>query len=148
MGVSGFRRTISALEEVTEEVRGEVEGALMEEAEEIMTDSKKNFVPVDTGALRSSGFVRPPRKTVRGPRVTIGFGGPAGSRNGTGRHDGEVDVEGDDVDGDIGYAAVQHERLDYDHTVGEAKYLEKPALMAEATMEGRFARRLEARLDL
>jgi hypothetical protein len=78
------------------------------EAEKIMGVSKALFVPVDHGNLRSSGHVALPKMT--GPFqwvVEMGYGGPA-----------------------VPYAVVQHERLDYKHTVGEAKYLEKPTLQA------------------
>lgn len=80
----------------------------------VMTDAKQNYVPVRLGILRTSGFVLIERKdgVIVG---TIGFGGPAGSGN-----VGETNVK------DVGYAIPQHENLDYHHTVGEAKYLERP----------------------
>jgi hypothetical protein len=73
--------------------------------EEIMADVKNSRpgrgVPVDTGALRSTGRVE---GGLSGPailaRVTLDFGGPAAP-----------------------YALIQHERLDYHHPVGEARYL-------------------------
>jgi len=47
--------------------------ALFEEAEKIMAESKR-IVPVDTGALRSSGFVDLPRVGNKGPSVRFGYG--------------------------------------------------------------------------
>lgn len=68
--------------------------------EEIMTDVKAAVpgrgVPVDEGTLRGSG-------TVEGPaqgRVVLAFGGAAAP-----------------------YALVQHERTDFHHDIGEARYL-------------------------
>ena len=80
----------------------------------VMTPSKQFFVPVRDGHLRNSGVVvpDPDPNTVK---VTLGFGGPAGTGTNT---------------QDVGYAVVQHENLDFAHTVGEAKYLEKPLMMA------------------
>lgn len=72
--------------------------------EEIMTDVKASApghgVPVDEGTLRSTGLVEGPVALGSGTRVTLSFGGPAAP-----------------------YALAQHERLDYNHTVGEARYL-------------------------
>lgn len=71
-------------------------------AEEIMTDSKTNYVPVDTGNLRNSGTVALP--VIAGNRVTVtlGYGGPAAA-----------------------YALKVHEApASYGH--GKNKYLSKP----------------------
>lgn len=51
------------------------------------------------GALRSTGRVEGPSEGKR-PQVTLSFGGPAAK-----------------------YALAQHERLDYKHNLGEARYL-------------------------
>ena len=59
----------------------------------------KDLAPLDTGELRASGY--------------------AEFEKAKGRFVGEVGF------GEI-YAAVQHEELEYQHTDGEAKYLEKP----------------------
>ena len=94
--------------------------ALHVEAERIMTSAKR-LAPVDKGTLRASGHVEDPIRFGKFVTVTLGFGGAASA-----------------------YALVQHERLDYRHTVGQAKYLEQP--MREA--EGGLAARLGAHLDL
>jgi hypothetical protein len=57
--------------------------------------------PKDIGILRQSAFVLP-RKTPNGQAVTVGYGGGASA-----------------------YAEIQHERTDFKHTEGEAKFLEK-----------------------
>lgn len=52
-------------------------GALYQGATNIMSESKLNYVPVDTGTLRSSGLVEQPK--LEGDRVVVvlGYGGPA-----------------------------------------------------------------------
>lgn len=77
--------------------------ALYQEAQEILTIAKERYVPVDTGALRASGFVEPPTLTPNGATMSIGFGGPSAP-----------------------YAVIVHEDLTKRHRVGEAKYLEIP----------------------
>ena len=96
-----FRDAARKIERFAREAEQETPQATREIGEEIMTDVKASSsskgVPVDTGTLRASG-------TVEGPDnlnfVVLGFGGPAAP-----------------------YALVQHERTDYSHTVGEARYL-------------------------
>lgn len=55
----------------------EVAGSLVRIAEQIMTDSKQNYVPVITGNLRNSGTVLPPEVTKNAIRVQLGYGGGA-----------------------------------------------------------------------
>jgi hypothetical protein len=95
--------------------------------EEIMTDVKSSRaghgVPVDTGALRSTGLVEGPEVTST-PRVTLSFGGPAAP-----------------------YALAQHERLDYQHRVGEPRYLVRGLERWKATGSAAMtALRAQARL--
>jgi len=97
-----------------------VEQGLFQVGSEIEGDAKE-LVPVDTGSLRDSGFTITRSLEALGPRAevdpgtradvepeneslitaVVGFGGPAQE-----------------------YAIVQHERLDFHHRVGQAKYLE------------------------
>lgn len=46
-------------------------------AEDIIGDAKENYVPVDLGALRSSGHVQLPQREGDVTTVKAGFGGPA-----------------------------------------------------------------------
>jgi hypothetical protein len=89
--------------------------ALYQFFEEVMAQAKDSFVPVDEGVLRGSGYVLPP--VIEGDTVSVtgGFGGPAGA-----------------------YARAQHERLDYHHTVGQAKYLEAPLQEALPQLSGKL----------
>jgi len=89
---------------------------LFTEAEKIMTVSKANYVPVDMGALRASGFVEPPELTAGGGSVTLGYGGPSAP-----------------------YALYVHEDLTKHHPVGQAKYLEVPVRAAVQGMEAVLA---------
>lgn len=116
-GLDELRR---ALSDEPEEAVKELGRALNVEGERIMTVSKRDFVPVDQGTLRASGHVRAPH--IRGTRaeVTLGYGGAASA-----------------------YALVQHERLDFAHTVGTAKYLERPVNDAATDFGRRVAKHLE-----
>ena len=62
----------------------------------------KRLCPVDTGTLRSTGHVQKPVIKRGSIEVTLGFGGPAAPM------------------------LFVHENLNVHHTVGQAKYLEKP----------------------
>jgi len=97
--------------------------ALYLEGQHIMGESKAKFVPVDRGPLRASGHVMPPQADAGGTVVIMGYGGPA-----------------------VKYAVVQHERLSYKHRVGQAKYLERPALARAKVMDKKIAARLRKRL--
>jgi hypothetical protein len=98
--------------------------ALFEQGEAIMARSKESFVPVDKGILRGSGFVAPPVLTDHEISVTLGFGGPASA-----------------------YAFVQHEREDFKHKVGQAKYLERPVMEAVVTLAARIADGVRSALE-
>lgn len=93
--------------------------ALVETAEQVMTVSKTDYVPVDTGALRASGHVQPAVWQGAKVEVEFGFGGPAAP-----------------------YALYVHENLTAHHPVGQAKYLESPLLAAVQGMPGVMARRV------
>lgn len=77
--------------------------ALYEVANDVMGESKR-LVPVDTGALKGSGYVSEPRVELGKIEVEIGYGGPAAQ-----------------------YAVRQHEDLTLNHpNGGQAKFLEQP----------------------
>ena len=61
----------------------------------------KRLTPVDIGALRASGYVTLPE--FQGSRVVVELG-----------YGGDISYS---------YAVKQHERLDFHHEVGQAKYL-------------------------
>lgn len=85
------------------DVHNRAAAALYEVANEVMAESKR-LVPVDTGALKGSGYVSEPRVELGKVEVEIGYGGPAAA-----------------------YAVRQHEDLSYAHPGGgQAKFLEQP----------------------
>lgn len=89
--------------------------AMLEEQSAIMSESQTR-VPVDTGVLRASGTVLPPK--VSGTRVEVeaGYGGAAAA-----------------------YAIVQHEK----HS-SKSKFLERPFLERVPKIPGNLARKVEA----
>lgn len=90
--------------------------ALTEEAEMIMAEAK-NIVPVDTGALRASGVVKPAVVTPGNISIALEFGGSS-----------------------ITYAAIVHEDPDAQHAEGRTfKYLERPLIAASSGMGRRIA---------
>lgn len=97
-------RKIAALApEVERQLEGQGSG-LRVIGEELLTTANASRpgrgVPVDIGTLRSTGRVTGPVSGARGPTVLWSYGGPAAP-----------------------YAVVQHERLDFAHTVGEARWM-------------------------
>jgi hypothetical protein len=91
----------------------------------------KRLVPVDLGTLKGSGYVTLPDTSGDSAEIEVGYGGPAAS-----------------------YAVEQHERTEFSHPVGQAKYLQDavdqtlrslPAKIAavsnRAFQEGRGAKR-------
>lgn len=100
--VSGFRELKKALKEQGQRAEKSLAAALYAEGERIMAEAKR-LCPVDTGTLRSTGHVQKPVIRRGSIEVTLGFGGPAAP-----------------------YAVFVHENLNVHHTVGQAKYLEKP----------------------
>lgn len=99
---------------------------LYKEGQGILAASQ-GLVPVDTSALRSSGYVTPPFREVNLIRVDIGYGGPAAKIN---------PKTGDSTDA---YALFVHENLEAFHPVGTAKYLEMPFDQAKRGMAARVA---------
>jgi hypothetical protein len=94
-------------------------GPLKLEGELIMTKSKQ-LAPVDLGTLRASGVVHSPDIRAKSVVVELGYGGAASA-----------------------YALVQHERTDFSHTVGQAKFLEQPVKEAKKGFGNRVAKHLD-----
>jgi hypothetical protein len=100
----------------------DVADLLYQEAEVIMTASKRYYVPVVTGALRNSGTVLRPVITDDSITVTLGFGGDAAP-----------------------YAAIVHE---YPKSYGQGrnKYLSIPLNISVKGMANRIAKALERKM--
>jgi hypothetical protein len=114
---------VAKLADLGPQAREQAAGALFEIAEEIIAQSQL-LVPVDLGTLKNSKFVEPPHHTTHDISVTMGYGGQAKD-----------------------YAIVQHERLDFHHTVGQAKYLETPFVEARRVVLTRLASKIRERLS-
>ena len=101
-GDDAVRRNLLTIRSATP---AEVRASLHMESELIMTDIKTGgWVPKDTGALETSGFVEPTVLTPTEAVSTLGFGGAATQ-----------------------YALIQHEAQHFNHPgQGQAKYLEAP----------------------
>lgn len=103
----------------------EYEHDAVDMAGRIMNEAVR-LAPLDTGALRASAFVYKPRKTRDGFYVPMGFTAP--------------------------YAFYQHERLDYAHRYGEAKFLEKAIARKtgqwQATLSNTTTKQLRANLKV
>jgi hypothetical protein len=98
-------------------------------AADVLLEASQRLVPVDTGALRDSGQV-----TQEGLEAAVSYG----REDGAGR-------DGQDT---AAYAAVQHERLDYAHPNGQAKYLEQPMSSEREAIVGALAEELRKALAL
>ncbi len=102
--VIGGDELIAALTKIGREIPEKTGAALFQVGEEIMALAKEKYVPVDLGALRASGFVRYDNR-FKEITVKLGFGGVSAP-----------------------YALIQHENMNYRHTTGGPKYLERPVM--------------------
>ena len=116
--LTGTTEMTRKLQEIRQRYPKVIANAMYQEAQIEMTESKRR-VPVDTGTLRASGTVG--RPVIRGEviNVTLSYGGAAKD-----------------------YAIIQHERLDFFHEVGEAKFLESVLNESAPHMNARLARRI------
>ncbi len=96
--------------------------ALYQQANRIFIDSQAQ-VPIDTGALRASGFVTKPYVVGTTATVQISYGGAAAP-----------------------YAVIVHEDLEANHTVGKAKFLEDPLTQAIPNLTKNVADSVEVML--
>lgn len=112
-GADAMKRALRRFGEHAPAVVGQ---ALYAEANGIMAASQP-LVPVETGALRSSGHVQLPVQQGAKVTVTMGYGGAAAS-----------------------YAKIVHEKLSVRHaSPTRAKYLEEPFRSRTVGMLGRIA---------
>lgn len=95
--IRGMKELKAALKKVRDDAKAAANRAVYVAGNEVMTEAKIR-APLDLGPLRASGYVTLPQDG----KVELGFGGAAAE-----------------------YALVQHERIEFKHEVGEAKYLEK-----------------------
>ena len=106
--------------------------ALVEEAEDLMADSKQ-VVPVDTGNLRDSGTVLPPKRGVGLMDVSVeaGYGGPAAPY--------ALVVHENPRAGKTGGVTPSGSKRRFFAQTGGWKYLEQPFNQRVKGVEGRVA---------
>jgi hypothetical protein len=90
----------AALARLNDRLKGQAPAVVSGLARYIIDDAK-SLTPVDTGALRESGYVDAVK--VAGSRTTV-----------------EMGFGGDDVTSK--YALIQHENDEYEHAIGQAHY--------------------------
>ena len=111
-GVKEFDRW---LEQTPGIVTKDVAAALFQEGENIMAVSKRR-TPVDTGNLRSSGHVKPPKTKGGETEVMLAYG--------------------------TDYAIYVHEILTATHPSGQAKYLESAVKEAAGAFTANVKKRI------
>lgn len=119
--LDGLEAMKAVIARVTANLPQRAAAALYQEAEAIMAEAKP-LTPVDTGALRGSGYVAPP-ETGADQRISVelGFGGSAAD-----------------------YSVYVHEDLTKRHAEGTgAKFLENPLKEAAPGLAGRIAQRID-----
>lgn len=75
--IEGIDNVIENLARFGAFARKQLGAALYRQAEKIMADSKNNYVPVDLGMLKASGYVEFPKDDGKTITVTLGYGGAA-----------------------------------------------------------------------
>ncbi|MBW2672583.1 MAG: HK97 gp10 family phage protein [Deltaproteobacteria bacterium] len=131
--VEGTKELQRTLEKLGERAQAELEKALYAEAELIMTESKKQC-PVDTGTLRSTGYVRISRAEAPRTVVEMVYGGPAAPY--------AVAVHENPRAGKTGGVSPSGQRYKTWAKTGKWKYLEDPVKAATPKLPSRLARRL------
>lgn len=134
--VSGLTKLLSQLSTIPDRAEKAAKSSLYIEGERIMAKSKE-LVPVDTGALRSSGTVRLPVKDKSGKiTVSLEYGGVAKGVF-TSERTGNVKNSPNTTE----YALKVHEDLSMRHEPPtQAKYLEQPFREAMNRMPTRLGR--------
>ena len=115
----GWKETQDRLDRLRKTAPQAVVIGMMALGEEIMADSVRR-TPVDTGRLRSTAYVAPPR--LAGDwTVELGYG--------------------------TNYAVAVHERTEASHSTGEAKFLENAVLSRGARGLWKIAERAEKLIE-
>lgn len=110
----------------------------------VIEGTAKELVPVDTGNLRDSGFTITRSLQDLGPSADV-----------SGEAQASLDAEGDTViPAVVGfggpsaeYALIQHERTDFHHRIGQAKYLETAVNQHVEDIPVILAQRVQAMIE-
>src|SRR6185369_10687243 len=118
--VEGADRLKAKLASLVPAIRQAVKEEMYQFGEEVMSESKSQYVPVDTGALMNTGHVQPPVEDGDRISVTLGYGDEA-----------------------VGYALKVHENLSpsvhWKRPGSGPKYLERPFQEKQGELPGRLA---------
>lgn len=133
--VLGSAKVSQRLEKAGRGARAALLGTLFEEGEELMRISKEQYVPVDTGTLRASGFVRK-MKTSLG--VEVGFGGSAARY--------ALKVHENPRSGKTGGVSPSGKKYKTWAKVGQWKYLITPFKLRKPGLKKRVSRRFAERM--
>lgn len=127
--VSGLDRLEANLIREFDKFEAQAREAVREEAFELKEESQFE-VPVMSGALQASAYVREAQSGNKMVAYIIGYGGA----------DAKTGARGYSTSN---YALAVHEKLFAQHVNGKAKYLEDPLNRRAARFEGSLARRLQ-----
>jgi len=111
-------------------VKAGAKKALIESAKGVMSQSVLE-VPLDTGALSTSGYIEDPKEIGNRISITVGYGGANDKRN---PESGKMASE---------YAMVVHETPEYHHSEGKWKYLEDPIRAYQGAFLNTFAKEMK-----
>lgn len=106
-----------------------------ESFEGVMTTAKEEYVPVDSGTLRSTGTVLPPEVSSQSATITMGFGGPAAPY--------ALAVHENPRAGKTGGISPSGKQYEHWARTGNWKYLETPLKAAT----GKIAAKMKADVD-
>mgnify|MGYP000856880262 CR=1 FL=1 len=121
MPLHGADQVKKNLDQIMKERWSQVGPAWWDTVQENVMDPSLEQVPVKTGALKSTGqniLIEEPHTVT----CEVGYGSES-----------------------VAYAFVQHERLDFHHEAGKAKYLEDPVNAAVPILPRELIKRLEGR---
>lgn len=154
MTLKGQKQMQQRLNRIASKFPDKVKAALRIEAELIMTTSKRDFVPVDLGTLRSSGHVDNPVRTGKDISVKLSYGGAAADYAlAVHEHPSEHDppswknnvIEVPNFSGSSG--TTQASTVTFSPAGRGPKYLERPLMEASVNMTQRLATRLGADVE-
>lgn len=136
--LSGTESMRKKIRRIAKNYPDKVMSALRVEAELILTRSKRDFVPVDLGTLRSSGLVGDVTRNGRSIEVIIGFGGAA-SPYAVAVHEWPSEFDPPTWQGSV---------VTFSPRGRGAKYLERPLMEAVDGFTQRIANRIQLDNDL
>ena len=132
--IQGGEQVAAALAKLGAEAPTALGVGLTQWAEAVMADSKANYVPVDTGALRASGTVSRPEMTATTVSLTLGYGGAAAPY--------ALSVHENPRAGKTGGVSPRGKRYRTWARVGEWKFLESPVKLHAVKLRDFLARAL------